>query len=168
MTLSRTMHLPADWDFDEELGTLYSLRTAPRVRPEYGIAGQGGRGAGYSMAAIEPLQPRAIRPRSISTAYLRRRRRGAQATLRSSSASDKEETNGILRDLGLPVPQQALVRNPARRGTCSRRTNWLIPSFSKPLSRQSWPWCRDKSAHADEEVETGFERASEHGKHDYC
>ncbi len=46
-------------------------------------------------------------------------------------ASDKEETNGILRDLGLPVPAQYLVRSESRARRAAERIGF--PVVVKPL-----------------------------------
>ena len=52
---------------------------------------------------------------------------GRTSNIAVELASDKQETNGILRDLGLPVPAQVLVRN--KRGMpCVRLRRLVIPS----------------------------------------
>jgi len=67
-------------------------------------------------------------------------------------ASDKEETNTILRDLGLPVPKQIMVR-----------TRREFPVVTKPLAGNHGRGVAI-NLRTDEEVETGFEKASEHGR----
>ena len=49
-------------------------------------------------------------------------------------ASDKEETNSILRDLGLPVPMQRLVRRSVDAKT-GCRTNWLPRSIETAVRK---------------------------------
>ena len=48
-------------------------------------------------------------------------------------ATDKEVTNQILADLGLPVPRQRLVQQRATR-RCARRSASAIPVVVKPLN----------------------------------
>ncbi len=75
-------------------------------------------------------------------------------------AGDKEETNGILRDLGLPVPKQIMVRT---RSDAARAANRIgFPVVTKPLDGNHGRGVSIKLK-TDEEVETGFDKASEHG-----
>jgi cyanophycin synthetase len=76
-------------------------------------------------------------------------------------AGDKEETNGILRDLGLPVPDQRIVRSTGDAVRAAKRIGF--PVVVKPLDGNHG---RGVSINlkTDEEVETGFEKASEHGR----
>jgi cyanophycin synthetase len=76
-------------------------------------------------------------------------------------AGDKEETNGILRDLGLPVPDQRIVRRASDAVRAAKRIGF--PVVVKPLDGNHG---RGVSINlkTDEEVETGFKKASEHGR----
>jgi len=90
----------------------------------------------------------------------------ATTTTRTSNiavelASDKEETNGILRDLGLPVPKQILVRNGRDAVRAAKRIGF--PVVTKPLDGNHGRGV-SINLRTDEEVETGFEKASEHGR----
>ncbi|MCI0518098.1 MAG: cyanophycin synthetase, partial [Woeseiaceae bacterium] len=76
-------------------------------------------------------------------------------------ASDKEETNSILRDLGLPVPTQKAVRSAAE----ARRAAEIIgyPVVVKPLAGNHG---RGVSINlkTPEEIDVAFEKAREHGR----
>jgi cyanophycin synthetase len=76
-------------------------------------------------------------------------------------ASDKEETNSILRDLGLPVPKQKLVRSAADAVRAANRIGF--PVVLKPLAGNHG---RGVSINlkTTEEVEVAFEKAREHGR----
>jgi cyanophycin synthetase len=76
-------------------------------------------------------------------------------------AGDKEETNGILRDLGLPVPDQRLVRTAADAVRAAERIGF--PVVLKPLAGNHG---RGVSINLKtvEEVEVAFEKAREHGR----
>jgi cyanophycin synthetase len=91
-----------------------------------------------------------------------------QATTTSSTsniavelASDKEETNSILRDLGLPVPMQRLVRTSVDAKRAAERIGY--PVVLKPLAGNHG---RGVSINlkTPEEVEVAFEKAREHGR----
>ena len=86
---------------------------------------------------------------------------GRTSNIAVELASDKEETNGILRDLGLPVPAQALVRT--RRDAVRAAGRIGYPVVVKPLSGNHGRGVSINLRTA-EEVATGFEKASEHGK----
>ena len=75
-------------------------------------------------------------------------------------AADKEETNSILRDLGLPVPKQYIVRRASQAVRAAERIGY--PVVLKPLSGNHG---RGVSINlkTPEEVEIAFEKASEHG-----
>ena len=71
---------------------------------------------------------------------------GRTSNIAVELASDKEETNGILRDLGLPVPKQMMVRNAKRcraRGRAHR-----LPGGAQAAGRQPWPRRLDQPAYA--------------------
>ncbi len=76
-------------------------------------------------------------------------------------AGDKEETNGILRDLGLPVPEQRIVRRASEAVRAAKRIGF--PVVLKPLDGNHG---RGVSINlkTDEEVELGFKKAAEHGR----
>ena len=76
-------------------------------------------------------------------------------------ASDKEETNGILRDLGLPVPRQALVQSARRARQAAERMGF--PVVVKPLNANHG---RGVSINLEtvEQVEVAFEKAAEHSR----
>ena len=74
-------------------------------------------------------------------------------------ASDKEEANRILADLGLPVPRQALVYNADRAVRAAERIGY--PVVIKPLNANHG---RGVSTHLEtpEEIAIAFEKAREH------
>ena len=76
-------------------------------------------------------------------------------------AGDKEETNAILRDLGLPVPKQAIVRSASQAVRAARRIGY--PVVVKPLAGNHGRGV-SINLRADDEVETGFAKAQEHGR----
>ena len=90
----------------------------------------------------------------------------ATTTTRTSNiavelASDKEETNSILRDLGLPVPNQYVVRSSRDAKRAAERIGY--PVVLKPLAGNHG---RGVSINlkTNEEVEVAFEKAREHGR----
>jgi cyanophycin synthetase len=76
-------------------------------------------------------------------------------------ASDKEETNGILRDLGLPVPKQRLVRRSTDAKRAAERIGY--PVVLKPLAGNHG---RGVSINlkTPEEIDVAFDKAREHGR----
>lgn len=76
-------------------------------------------------------------------------------------ASDKEETNSILRDLGLPVPRQIVVCNERDAVRAANRIGF--PVVLKPLAGNHGRGVTI-NLRTDEEVENGFQKASEHGR----
>ncbi len=76
-------------------------------------------------------------------------------------AGDKEETNGILRDLGLPVPQQLLVRNSEEAVRAAQRIGF--PVVIKPLSGNHGRGV-STNLKTPEEVDVAFTKAREHGR----
>jgi cyanophycin synthetase len=86
---------------------------------------------------------------------------GRTSNIAVELASDKEETNGILRDLGLPVPQQLLVRNERDAVRAAERIGY--PVVLKPLSGNHGRGVAI-NLRTPEEVEVGFQKAAEHGK----
>lgn len=86
---------------------------------------------------------------------------GTTSNIAVELASDKEETNGILRDLGLPVPDQRLVNSAEQARRAARRIGF--PVVIKPLDANHG---RGVSINlkTPEEVDTAFEKAREHGR----
>ncbi|MEL7185991.1 MAG: cyanophycin synthetase [Pseudomonadota bacterium] len=76
-------------------------------------------------------------------------------------ASDKEETNGILRDLGLPVPKQYIVRSASQAVRGAERIGY--PVVLKPLAGNHGRGV-SINLRSPEEVEVAFEKAAEHGR----
>jgi cyanophycin synthetase len=76
-------------------------------------------------------------------------------------ASDKEETNGILRDLGLPVPKQRLVRSSSDAKRAADRIGY--PVVLKPLAGNHGRGVSINLKTA-EEVVVAFDKAREHGR----
>ena len=76
-------------------------------------------------------------------------------------AGDKEETNGILRDLGLPVPEQRIVQSSTDAKRAAKRIGF--PVVLKPLSGNHG---RGVSINlkTEDEVEVAFDKAREHGR----
>ena len=76
-------------------------------------------------------------------------------------ASDKEETNSILRDLGLPVPAQRLVRSVSEARAAAEKIGY--PVVLKPLAGNHGRGV-SINLRTPEEVDTAFEKAREHGR----
>jgi cyanophycin synthetase len=76
-------------------------------------------------------------------------------------ASDKEETNSILRDLGLPVPKQRLVRSSRDAKRAAERIGY--PVVLKPLAGNHGRGVSINLKSADE-IEVAFDKAREHGR----
>jgi len=85
---------------------------------------------------------------------------GRTSNIAVDLASDKEETNDILRDLGLPVPKQMLVRSERDAVRAAERIGY--PVVLKPLAGNHGRGVAINLRTPDE-VETGFEKAKEHG-----
>ncbi|MGB5629732.1 MAG: cyanophycin synthetase [Woeseiaceae bacterium] len=85
---------------------------------------------------------------------------GRTSNIAVELASDKEETSNILRDLGLPVPQQILVRTARDAVRAASRIGY--PVVLKPLAGNHGRGVAINLRTPDE-VEVGFEKASEHG-----
>jgi cyanophycin synthetase len=86
---------------------------------------------------------------------------GRTSNIAVELASDKEETNRILRDLGLPVPAQKLVRRPQDAVRAAERIGF--PVVLKPLAGNHG---RGVSINlkTPEEIEVAFDKAREHGR----
>jgi cyanophycin synthetase len=85
---------------------------------------------------------------------------GRTSNIAVELAGDKEETNEILRDLGLPVPKQILVRGERDAVRAAERIGY--PVVLKPLSGNHGRGVAI-NLRTPEEVEVGFEKAREHG-----
>ena len=86
---------------------------------------------------------------------------GRTSNIAVELASDKEETNEILRDLGLPVPRQLLVRTEQEAVRAAERIGY--PVVLKPLAGNHGRGVAI-NLKTPEEVEVGFRKASEHGR----
>lgn len=91
-----------------------------------------------------------------------------QATVTSNTrhiaveiASDKEETNRILGDLGLPVPRQQLARSPEGAERAAERIGY--PVVVKPLDANHGRGV-SLDLKTPEEVRAAFEKAREHAR----
>jgi cyanophycin synthetase len=86
---------------------------------------------------------------------------GTTSNIAVELAGDKEETNSILRDLGLPVPRQMHVRSATQAVRAA--TSIGYPVVLKPLAGNHG---RGVSINlkTSEEVELAFEKAMEHGR----
>jgi cyanophycin synthetase len=85
---------------------------------------------------------------------------GRTSNIAVELASDKEETNQILRDLGLPVPRQLLVRSASDAVRAAERIGY--PVVLKPLAGNHGRGVAI-NLRTPEEVQVGFEKANEHG-----
>lgn len=149
-----------DFDFAEELESF--IRSAQR------------RQLGPSTASlVKAAQDRDIpwmRLNNYSLVQLGhgRYQRRIQATITSETnyisvelASDKEETNKILADLGLPVPRQILVQNRDEAVRAAKRLGY--PVVIKPLDGNHGRGI-SIGLDQDEDIAEGFDFAQEHSK----
>ena len=86
---------------------------------------------------------------------------GGTSNIAVELAGDKEETNGILRDLGLPVPTQQIVQSSSDAVRAAERIGY--PVVVKPLSGNHGRGV-SINLRTPEEVRVGFEKAREHGR----
>lgn len=86
---------------------------------------------------------------------------GRTSNIAVELASDKEETNEILRDLGLPVPKQLLVRTAQEAVRAAERIGY--PVVLKPLAGNHGRGVAI-NLRTREDVEDGFAKALEHGR----
>jgi cyanophycin synthetase len=86
---------------------------------------------------------------------------GRTSNIAVELASDKEETNRILRDLGLPVPNQRLVRRAQDAVRAAERIGF--PVVVKPLAGNHGRGVSINLKTPDE-VEVAFDKAREHGR----
>ncbi len=76
-------------------------------------------------------------------------------------ASDKEETNRILGDLGLPVPQQRMVRSAEEAVRAANRLGF--PVVVKPLDANHGRGV-SIDLKTDDEIRVAFDKAREHAR----
>ncbi len=86
---------------------------------------------------------------------------GRTSNIAVDLASDKEETNSILRDLGLPVPKQIVVRSARNAVRAAKRIGF--PVVLKPLAGNHGRGVAI-NLRTDSEVEAGFDKAVKHGR----
>ncbi len=86
---------------------------------------------------------------------------GRTSNIAVELASDKEETNEILRDLGLPVPKQLIVRTAQEAVRAAERIGY--PVVVKPLAGNHGRGVAI-NLRTREDVEDGFGKAVEHGR----
>ncbi|MBT8143348.1 MAG: cyanophycin synthetase [Gammaproteobacteria bacterium] len=84
---------------------------------------------------------------------------GRTSNIAVDLASDKEETNRILRDLGLPVPSQRIVQSSSEAKRAAKRVGY--PVVLKPLSANHGRGVSTNLTTA-EQIEVAFEKAREH------
>jgi cyanophycin synthetase len=86
---------------------------------------------------------------------------GRTSNIAVELASDKEETNSILRDLGLPVPKQRIVRSASDAVRVAERIGY--PVVVKPLAGNHGRGV-SINLRTPDEVRVGFDKAREHGR----
>ena len=86
---------------------------------------------------------------------------GRTSNIAVELASDKEETNSILRDLGLPVPKQRIVRSASDAVRVAERIGY--PVVVKPLAGNHGRGV-SINLRTPDEIRVGFEKAREHGR----
>jgi cyanophycin synthetase len=151
---------PADWDFAEQRDRFIRFAQSRALGPST---------ASLVNAAIERDIPwlRLNRYSLVQFGHGRFQQRiqatttGRTGNIAVELAGDKEETNGILRDLGLPVPEQRIVRSAEDAVRAAERIGY--PVVLKPLSGNHG---RGVSINlkTPEDVSVAFEKASEHGR----
>jgi cyanophycin synthetase len=149
-----------DWDFDEERDRFIRYAQSRALGPST---------ASLVSAAEERDIPwqRLNRYSLVQFGHGRYQQRiqatttGYTGNIAVELAGDKEETNGILHDLGLPVPLQRIVRSSSDAKRAAKRIGF--PVVLKPLAGNHG---RGVSINlkTDEEVEVAFDKAREHGR----
>jgi len=149
-----------DWDFEEERDSFIRYAQARALGPS----------TASLVAAAEDRDIPWLRLNRYSLVQFGhgryQQRIQATTTSRTSNiavelAGDKEETNGILRDLGLPVPEQRIVRSASDAKRAARRIGF--PVVLKPLAGNHG---RGVSINlkTPEEIEVAFAKARDHGR----
>jgi cyanophycin synthetase len=151
---------PPDWDFEEERDRFIRYAQSRALGPST---------ASLVRAAEEREIPwqRLNRYSLVQFGHGRYQQRiqatttGFTGNIAVELAGDKEETNGILRDLGLPVPEQRIVQSSTDAKRAAKRIGF--PVVLKPLAGNHG---RGVSINlkSDEEVEVAFTKAREHGR----
>ena len=151
---------PEDWDFEEERDRFIRYAQSRALGPS----------TASLVAAAEERNIPWIRLNRYSLVQFGhgkyQQRIQATTTNRTGNiavelAGDKEETNEILRDLGLPVPEQRIVRDQTEAKRAAKRIGF--PVVVKPLAGNHG---RGVSINlkTEEEVEVGYKKAREHGR----
>jgi len=150
----------ADWDFKEERDSFIRYAQARALGPST---------ASLVNAAEERDIPwlRLNRYSLVQFGHGRYQQRiqatttGRTGNIAVELAGDKEETSGILRDLGLPVPDQRIVRQATDAVRAAKRIGF--PVVLKPLAGNHG---RGVSINlkTPEEVRAAFDKAREHGR----
>lgn len=86
---------------------------------------------------------------------------GRTSNIAVELASDKEETNAILRDLGLPVPAQYMVRGVEQAQRAAKRIGY--PVVLKPLAGNHGRGVTTNLSDP-EDIEVAYDAAREHGR----
>ena len=86
---------------------------------------------------------------------------GRTSNIAVELASDKEETNSILRDLGLPVPEQRIVRSATEAVRAAGRIGY--PVVVKPLAGNHGRGV-SINLRTPDEVRVAYDKAREHGR----
>ena len=151
---------PADWDFAEARDDFIRYAQSRALGPS----------TGSLVAAAEERNIPWIRLNRYSLVQFGhgRYQQRIQATTTGNTsniavelASDKEETNALLRDLGLPVPEQRLVYSLQGARRAAARIGF--PVVVKPL-RGNHGRGVSIGMKTVEDVEVAFEKAREHGR----
>ena len=151
---------PADWNFGEERDDFIRYAQRRALGPSTASLVKAAEERGIPWLRLNDYS-------LVQFGYGRYQQRiQATTTGRTSNiavelASDKEETSSILRDLGLPVPSQFIVRTATRAVRAAERIGY--PVVVKPLAGNHGRGVSINLKTA-EEVETGFAKAEEHGR----
>jgi cyanophycin synthetase len=151
---------PSDWDFAQERDSFIRYAQARALGPST---------ASLVRAAEERDIPwlRLNRYSLVQFGHGRYQQRiqatttGKTGNIAVELAGDKEETNGILRDLGLPVPEQRLARGQQDAVRAAKAIGF--PVVLKPLAGNHGRGVSINLKTA-EEVEVAFDKAREHGR----
>ena len=149
-----------DWNFAEERDDFIRYAQARAFGPSTGALVQAAEERGIPWIRLN-------RQSLVQFGHGRYQQRiQATTTSRTSNiavelAGDKEETNHILRDLGLPVPMQRLVRRSRDAVRAAERIGY--PVVLKPLAGNHGRGV-STNLRSSEEVEAAFDKAREHGR----
>ena len=152
--------VPPDFDFQTELDALIAFAQKRQLGPS----------TGSLVRAAEERDIPWMRLNDYSLVQFGhgKYQKRIQATITSETrhiavaiASDKEETNGILGDLGLPVPRQRVVRTAEEAAVAAERLGY--PVVVKPLDANHGRGVALDLVNADQ-VRAAFEEALEHSR----